>query len=61
MDKNIFTILGLKECVYLGHQGSHMLKKYLNLNGFFEKSLKNKYSSFKDLEKSLNSSFFCRT
>ena len=43
------------------------LKKYLNLEGFFEKSLKIKYSlkstgkSLKCLEKTLNSSIFCRT
>ena len=48
--------------VALLSQGSHRLKKYLNLNGFLEKSLKIKYAmkstgkSFKGLEKSLNSS-----
>ena len=44
-----------------------MLEKYLNLEGFLEKSLKIKYAlksagkSLKCLEKSLNSSIFCRT
>ena len=48
-------------------QGPHRLEKYLNLEGFLEKSLKIKYAlkitgkSLKCLEKSLNSSFFCRT
>ena len=49
-------------------QGSHRLeKKYLNLEGFLEKSLKIKSAlkstgkSLKSLEKSLNSTFFCRT
>ena len=43
-------------------QGSHRLEKYLNLEGFLEKSLKIKSAlkstgkSFKGLEKSLNSS-----
>ena len=41
--------------------------KYLNLEGFFEKSLKMKSAlkstgkSLKSLEKSLNSTIFCRT
>ena len=48
-------------------QGSHRLEKYLNLEGFFEKSLKIRSAlkstgkSLKDFEKSLNSSSFCRT
>ena len=48
-------------------QGSHRLEKYLNLEGFLEKSLKIKYAlksagkSLKGLEKSLNSTIFCRT
>ena len=48
-------------------QGSHRLEKDLNLEGFLEKSLKIKYAlkrtgkSHKGLEKSLNSSIFCRT
>ena len=48
-------------------QGLHRLEKYLNLEGFLEKSLKIKYAlkstgkSLKSLEKSLNSSIFCRT
>ena len=48
-------------------QGSHRLEKYLNLEGFLEKSLKIKSAlkstgkSLKSLEKSLNSIIFCRT
>ena len=48
-------------------QGSHMLEKYLNLEGFLEKSLKIKSDLkstgkyLKSLEKSLNSTIFCRT
>ena len=48
-------------------QGSHKLEKYLNLEGFLEKSLKVKSAlkitgkSLKSLEKSLNSTIFCRT
>ena len=48
-------------------QGAHRLEKYLNSKGFLEKSLKIKYAlkstrkSLKCLEKSLNSSIFCRT
>ena len=48
-------------------QGSHRLEKYLNLEGFIEKSLKIKSAlksngkSLKGLEKSLNSSIFCKT
>ena len=44
-----------------------MLEKYLNIEGFLEKSLKIQYAlkstgkSLKCLEKSLNSSIFCRT
>ena len=44
-----------------------MLEKYLNLGGFLAKSLKIKSAlksagkSLKSLEKSLNSSLFCRT
>ena len=47
-------------------QGSHRLEKYLNLEGFLEKSGKIKYAlkstgkSCKGLEKSLDSSIFCR-
>ena len=45
---------------------SHRLEKYLNIESFLEKSLKIKYAlkstgkSLKCLEKSLNSSIFCR-
>ena len=48
-------------------QGSHRLEKYLNLEGFLEKSLKIKSAlkstgkSLKGIKKSLNSSIFCRT
>ena len=48
-------------------QGLHRLEKYLNLEGFLEKSLKTKSAlkstgkSLKSLEKSLNSTIFCRT
>ena len=49
------------------HQRSHRLEKYLNLEGFLEKFLKIKSAlkstgkSLKSLEKSLNSTMFCRT
>ena len=49
------------------NQGSHRLEKYLNLEGFLEKSLKIKSAlkstgkSLKSLEKSLNFKIFCRT
>ena len=45
----------------------HRLEKYLNLEGFLEKylkiksALKNTGKSLKSLEKSLNSTIFCRT
>ena len=48
-------------------QGSYRHEKYLNLEGFLEKSLKIKSAvtstgkSPKSLEKSLNSTIFCRT
>ena len=48
-------------------QGLHRLEKYLNLEGFLEKSLEIKTAlkstgkSFKSLEKSLNSTILCRT
>ena len=47
--------------------GLHRLEKYLNLEGFLEKCLKMKSAlkstgkSLKSLEKSLNSTIFCRT
>ena len=59
---NLYT-----DIVFIDIQGSHMLEKYLNLEGFLEKSLKIKYAlkstgkSLKSLEKSLNSTIFCRT
>ena len=46
-------------------QGLHRLEKYLNLEGFLEKSLKIKSAmkitgkSLKSLEKPLNSTIFC--
>ena len=48
-------------------QGSHRLEKYSNLEGFLEKSLKIKSAlkstgkSLKSIEKSFNSTIFCRT
>ena len=48
-------------------QVSHRLEKYLNLEGFLEKSLKIKSAlkstgkPLKSLEKSLNSTIFCWT
>ena len=48
-------------------QGSHRLEKYLNLEGFLEKSLKinsalkSTGKSLESLEKSLSSTIFCRT
>ena len=49
------------------YQDSHRLEKYLNLEAFLKKSLKIKSAlkstgkSLKSLEKSLNSTIFCRT
>ena len=57
----------LKVQVGMCIQGSHRLEKYLNIEDFLEKSLKIQYAlkstgkSPKCLEKSLNSSIFCRT
>ena len=48
------------------NQGSHMFEKYLNIQGFLVKSLKNKTAlkstgkSLKGLEKSLNFTIYCR-
>ena len=48
-------------------QGPHRLEKYLNLEGFLERSLKIKSAlkstgkSLKSHEKCLNSTIFCRT
>ena len=48
-------------------QGLHKLEKYLNIEGFLEKSLKTKSAlkstgkSLKSLEKPSNSTIFCRT
>ena len=69
-----FTLAMIKVCnqIYLSYfspkhiQGSHRLEKYLNLEGFLEKSLKIKSAlkstgkSLQILEKSLNSTMFCR-
>ena len=52
---------------FVQDQGSHRLEKYLNLEGFLEKSLKIKSALkctgklLKSLEKSLNTTVFCRT
>ena len=60
---------GLYKQLYLNsqvYQGSLRFEKYWSLEGFLEKSLKIKYAlkssgkSCKGLEKSLNSSIFCR-
>ena len=57
--------LGLKNVMVI-LQGSHRLEKYLNVEGFLEKSLKIKSAlkstgkSLKSLEKSLNSTIYCR-
>ena len=65
ISKKIFTIAHSSN-LYLC-QGSHMLEKTLNLESFLEKSLKIKSAlkstgkSLEGLEKSLNSSIFCRT
>ena len=80
MFKDSFTSSAGLLCLLLGNrppvtspydhihvQGSHRLEKYLNLEGFLEKTLKVKSAlkstekSLKGLEKSLNSSIFCRT
>ena len=55
------------QCKASSLQGSNRLEKYFNLEGFLEKSLKIKSAlkstgkSLKSLEKSLNSTIFCRT
>ena len=64
--KNLYTTFPDTKYFHTS-QGSHRLEKYLNLEGFLEKSLKIKCAlkstgkSLKCLEKSLNSSIFCRT
>ena len=56
----------LSSALVLVQQGSHRLEKYLNLEGFLEKSVKIKFAlkstgkPLKSLEMSLNSSIFCR-
>ena len=56
-----------RACFSMVNQGSHRLETYLNLEGLLEKSLKIKSAlkstgkSIKGLEKSLNSTIFCRT
>ena len=64
----MFANFKLSLSVYnISLQGSHRLKKCLNLEGFLERSLKIKDAlkstgkSLKSLEKSLNSTIFCRT
>ena len=66
----VFRLLAFPEShsnLVLIMQGSYRLEKYLNLEGFLEKSLKIKSvlkstgKSLKSLEKSLNSTIFCRT
>ena len=65
--KNNYILCDIKIWERSGTQGSHRLEKYLNLEGFLEKSLKMKSAlkstgkSRKSLEKSLNSTIFCRT
>ena len=65
--QNFNTLAGLDSSAYWVEQGSHRLEKYLNLESFHKKSLKIKSAlkstgkSLKSLEKSLNSTFFCRT
>ena len=62
----IIKMGALPKCCII-RQGSHRLDKYLNLEGFLEKSLKLKFAlkstctgkALKGLEKSLNSSIFC--
>ena len=60
------TLLPSERPKLYGLRGSHRLEQYLNLEGFFEKSLKMKYAlkstgkSHKGLEKSLISYIFCR-
>ena len=59
-------MLSSKHTEALLQQDWHRLEKYLNLEGFLEKSLKVKSvlkstgKSLKSLEKSLNSTIFCR-
>ena len=65
---NISGFEKLRDEIYLAgiQRGSHRLEKHLNFEGFLEKSLKIKYALkstgklHKGLEKSLNSSIFCR-
>ena len=67
--KNIetFVIFNSLQGNFSCYQGSHRLENYLNLEGYLEKSLKNKSTlkstgkSLKSLEMSLNSTIFCRT
>ena len=58
---------GASNHISMNNQGWHRLEKYLKLEGFLEKSLKIKSAlkrtgkSLRSLEKSLNSTIFCRT
>ena len=36
----LFSVVGVEHLPYWLYQGSHRLEKYLNLEGFLEKSLK---------------------
>ena len=62
-----FFVYARSEGYFETAHGLHRLEKYLNLEGFLEKSLKIKSAlkstgkSLKSLEKSLNSTIFCRT
>ena len=62
----MYLLMGKVCCFDQINQGLHRLEKYLNLEGFLEKSLKIKYAlkstgkSLKCLEKPLNFSIFCR-
>ena len=62
----ISVILLFNLAILQSKQGPHRLEKYLNLESCLEKSLKIKYALkstgklHKGLEKSLNSSIFCR-
>ena len=64
LNLDIITTASPLGCLH--YQGSHRLEKYLNLEGFLEKSLKiisalRYWKSLKSIEQSLNSSIFCRT
>ena len=71
-EPQLFLINSIKhehscKILYVLLQGLHRLEHYLNLEGLLEKSLniksafKSTGKSLKSLEKSLNSTIFCRT